>query len=584
MHRLVLLLAIVLVGAALRLTGLDWDDGAHLHPDERYFTIVATAIDRPASVGEYLDVESSLLSPYNTESGSGYLYGQLPLFATKLVAGAIGRGGYEDVHLVGRALSALLDTVSIVLVFLVALFVLAAAPPRVRDAGALLAAAFYACSVTAIQHAHFFTMESWLVTGTLLSFWLAGRLALRGPSPGLPLLALAGLGAALGATAASKLSGLLVLLPIAVALAAIALAGDRVRGWHRALELGAALLVVVASAYATFRLVSPYAFAGSNWLDVRPNADFRAALESQQRALDGDFLFPPAYQWLLSDPWLDPLRNLVVWGLGAPLGLAALAGFGALCARLVQNRLRCPGAVAGLMLVVFVTVTFALFASRFAHSIRYLLPLVPFVCVAAACGIVALHARKALLARALGAGVLVLTLLYAVSFVAVYSAPNTRLAASAWLERHAKAGDHVVGEHWDDALPAALALERSELPVFDSDDASKLRKLHDGLAQADYYVLSSPRAWRTIGRLPRRFPLMVRFYDRLFAGELGFRRVARFDSPPRLLGIRLDDLGAEEPFWVYDHPRVLVLARAEMPGFAAFRAAICAGDPLPGCV
>ena len=45
-------------------------------------------------------------------------------------------------------------------------------------------------------------------------------------------------------------------------------------------------------------------------------------------------------------------------------------------------------------------------------------------------------------------------------------------------------------------------------------------------------MLSSPRAWRTIGRLPERFPIMSRFYEELFDGTLGFDEAASFESPP----------------------------------------------------
>ena len=39
--------AIVLaVAAALRLAGVGWDDGTHLHPDERFVTMVTTALGR----------------------------------------------------------------------------------------------------------------------------------------------------------------------------------------------------------------------------------------------------------------------------------------------------------------------------------------------------------------------------------------------------------------------------------------------------------------------------------------------------------------------------------------------------------
>jgi hypothetical protein len=579
----------VVLGGALRFTGLDWDDGAHLHPDERYLTMVADAVEWPGSAAGYLDVGSSPLSPYNTEQGRDYLYGQLPLFAAKLTAGAVGRDTYDGLPLVGRALSALLDTLTIVTVFLIARLVVPSSARPSRELLAALAALFYAATVTAIQHAHFFTTESWLVAATAGTFLLAGSLV-SAPGPGgLPLLRLGALGAAAGVTAATKPSGLLVLVPVAIAAASVVLRRRDDTLGKLAGGLGLAGLAVLAGCYVAYRLVSPYAFEHSNWLYLEPSEDFRSALEAQRAAIDGDFLYPPAYQWLLSEPWIDPLRNLVRWGLGVPLGLTALAGMAVLTGRLVALRLRelrLEGGVVRLMLVAFVAVTFAWFASRFAHAVRYLLPIVPFLCVAAAVAVGALYRRSALAGQAAAVGVGLATILYACAFVSIYRAPNTRVAASAWLEANARAGSTIVGEHWDDGLPLRPEPGRyrlGQLPVFDPDDGKKLRKLFDGLAKADYYVLSSPRAWRTIGRLPERFPIMTRFYELLQGGRLGFREVASFESQPRLLGFEVRDLDAEEPFWVYDHPPVLVYERAGPLRWDRFRDALCADAALPGC-
>src|SRR5213082_690271 len=85
------LVVVVVAGGMLRLAGAAWDTGQHLHPDERNLSQVANDIRWPDSVGEYLDVKSSPLSPYNTETGRSYLYGTFPLFSTKLLATVLGK-------------------------------------------------------------------------------------------------------------------------------------------------------------------------------------------------------------------------------------------------------------------------------------------------------------------------------------------------------------------------------------------------------------------------------------------------------------------------------------------------------------
>jgi Dolichyl-phosphate-mannose-protein mannosyltransferase len=582
------LCSILVVGAALRLTGNDWDRGAHLHPDERYLSIVSDHVEWPSSVSGYFDVERSPLSPYNTGPGQSYVYGQLPLIATKGVATLTGRDSYGELHLVGRRLSAILDVASIVLVFLIGSRLLLPLGRRIATWGALLGAALYALSVLAIQLSHFFTVESWLVASTLLAFYLAllvGRRPLdAGRARSLALLA--GTGAAVALAAASKASGLLVLLPVLIALALRPSGGlDRT---SRALEIVGSFLVIAFAGYFTFRLVSPYAFEHSNWFDIRPNEKYRAALEAQERAIGGESLYPPAYQWLLSERFVDPLRNLLVWGLGIPLGLAALAGAIWLLS-FVTNRLRrrlAAEALIPFMLLVFVVVTFVYFGSRFAHSIRYLVPIVPFLCACAAFAVVALHRRNRAAALGLGAALLAGTLLYAVAFQRIYQRSHTRVAASEWIYANVPEGSTIVNEHWDDGLPVGAPPDRyrlRELAVFDPDDESKVRKLFDGLAGAEYYVLSSPRASATIGRLPERFPLMSRFYRLLEEGRLGFRQAAQFTSYPSLPGFELVDRGAEEAFWVYDHPPVAIYEHVSPMSWPRFRATLCSYGPAPGC-
>ena len=58
------LLVTILFAGSLRFIGLDWDEGRHLHPDERFLTMVEVALQWPAeSVGYFDESESTLNLP-----------------------------------------------------------------------------------------------------------------------------------------------------------------------------------------------------------------------------------------------------------------------------------------------------------------------------------------------------------------------------------------------------------------------------------------------------------------------------------------------------------------------------------------
>ena len=110
-----LILYIIAVGAYLRLVGLDWDEEQHLHPDERFLTMVESSIAPVESLGDYFNTAESSLNPHNRGHGF-FVYGTLPIFIVRYVAEWMGETGYGQVYLIGRALSALADLGVIALV------------------------------------------------------------------------------------------------------------------------------------------------------------------------------------------------------------------------------------------------------------------------------------------------------------------------------------------------------------------------------------------------------------------------------------------------------------------------------------
>ena len=160
------------MGAFLRFYGIDWDKDFHLHPDERFLTMVETSISPVSNIEEYFNTSSSSLNPHNILDGNGnsvfpfFVYGTLPLFIVRYIAEWTGQAGYGQVYLVGRYLSGLFDIGTIILVFFIA--------RKMSSKRWLpyLAAFLYACSVLPIQISHFFIVDNFSVFFSTLAFLL----------------------------------------------------------------------------------------------------------------------------------------------------------------------------------------------------------------------------------------------------------------------------------------------------------------------------------------------------------------------------------------------------------------------------
>jgi len=165
------LVLILLVGAYFRFTGVNWDDHTHLHPDERHIWMVTISLSLPKRLGQYFNTAVSPLNPYN--QGSSFVYGTLPLFLTKWLGEVAKLGRPDQIHLVGRVLAATFDLVTVFLMFLIGRKLY---DKRVGLLSALLTAGL----VIHIQQSHFFTVDSFVATFVVLTFYRALWVVERG--------------------------------------------------------------------------------------------------------------------------------------------------------------------------------------------------------------------------------------------------------------------------------------------------------------------------------------------------------------------------------------------------------------------
>jgi hypothetical protein len=330
----------------------------------------------------------------------------------------------------------------------------------------------------------------------------------------------------------------------------------------RSLALTVLAAVVVAIA------VQPYALI--DW------QAFLADTIRESQIAWGTLDVPYTRQYAGTLPYLYSIWQTAFWGLGLPLGLAAWAGFAAAVVRWLRH-----GSWSDTLLLAWAGPYLAIVGLFHARYLRYMLPLVPILCILAVSRRWPAGRGRRLAVVGYGA-LVILTAAYALSFASLYRVPHSWLTASEWIYGHVPAGSSLAVEEWDTALPLPLDLSgqprRIEeydvraLALYDEpDDEAKWSSLAADLSASDYVVIASRRLYGSIPRLPGRYPLTSRYYDRLFAGDLGFELAGDFSRGPTWLNPPLPPLPDAAPAWlqpdesfvVYDHPRALVFRNVE---------------------
>ncbi len=596
-RREVLLLAFVLAaGAALRLYGLNWDGGHWLHPDERQLYFVALDLGWPDSLAQALGPESPLNPGF-------FAYGSLPIYLLRSVAGLLAPlspilADPDNLHLVGRPLAVLFDLGTVYLTYRwvrvsgigYRVSAIGYRGAEGHRGGALVAAALVAFAVLHVQLAHFYTADTLLTFFVLLALNLAADVA-RGAGR----RRLVALGVAVGLALATKVSAapLLLLIPVALSLQRSAISTHRAPSTthhvSRITHHASRLALPLAATGVTFFLTQPYALIDA--------PTFLADTLRESQIAWGALDVPYTRQYAGTLPYVYPIWQTAFWGLGLPLGLAAWAGLAVALVRWLRR-----GPWTDTLLLAWAGVYFAITGLFHAQYLRYMLPLVPILCIWAVSRqrAAASHQRAAISRQPSAAShqrswgirhssfaighwsLVIVSLAYSALFARIYAEPHPWIAASAWIYERVPAGSTLAVEDWDTPLPLPLevagrprrieAYDLRLLTLYDeSDGPAKWQALARDLAAAEYVVIASRRVYGSIPRLPDRYPLATNYYEQLFSGELGYELTQTFSRGPAWFNPRLPPLPNATPGWlrpdesfvVYDHPRTLIFRNVE---------------------
>ena len=430
------LILVLTVGGYLRIVGLDWDEEQHLHPDERFLTMVESSIEPVESVADYFDTEASSLNPEN-RGHRFFVYGTLPIFIVRYLAEGMGQTGYGEVYLIGRVLSAIADVLTVFVVFMLGTRLF-------NQRVGLLSAVFSAFAVLQIQQSHFFTVDTFTTFFMILALYFAVEVS-KSSNDDLRISSFIFFGLTLGMGVASKVNAAPVAITLPLAALIFLMRHNAEKRNQLLPRVFVYLLIAALLGLITFRVFQPYAFRGPGFFNFGLNENWISSLRSLRAQSAGDVDFPPALQWARRPIWFS-LKNMVIWGLGIPYGIMAWGGFAWMGYGFFKKKSWRPE----LVIWVWTGFYFAWQSTLWNSTMRYQMPIYPLLAVFAGWLLVNAWNKiqyekvtvfsRAISTRSLRSVFLVFGILgtlltagWAVAFSAIYTMPHPRVDATRWI-------------------------------------------------------------------------------------------------------------------------------------------------------
>lgn len=572
----IIVILILLIAVFFRFYNLNWDENFHLHPDERFLTMVGNALKIPQIFDNYFDQKNSSFNPANV-GFPFFVYGNFPLILNKLLALKFNFDNYNDFTLLGRGLSAFLDTLLIIFIYKTAILLF----PKKRKIG-YFASLIYGLSVLPIQLSHFFAVDSFLNFFVFISLYFYLR-SIINKKKNLLFLSLSAIFFAMGL--GSKITAILILPLILIGIFFI--------DWNLFKAIKKIFFFLIVS-YFILRLINPYYFENKSFFDPRLSNQFLNNINQLKtltiKSLDN--WYPPMIQWLSKNSFQHSLINNVIFGFGIINSILFVLGF-FIFLNLIYEKFKKRQIINNqekiLILIFFWIISIFFYQSLQVNpTLRYFIFLYPFLSIFAGLGFNYFFKfnkkTKIGLKNNLFNFIIFISLfIWPIMFLSIYINRHTRIVASEWIYKNLPNQSVILGEEWDDPLPLWVSNQYGKffrvelLPVFWPDNKDKWKKIIDLLERGNYYVLSSNRGWGSISTVKDKYPIMSKFYDNLlnnqcfvdnfFNKKFCFRKVKEFVSYPSLkipftnIKIFFDDQWSDEGFTVYDHPKVMIFEK-----------------------
>lgn len=567
------ILAILILGLILRVIGINWDQGFHLHPDERMLLIVADRV-------HFFDQ----LNP------NFFNYGSLPIYFLKGSAQLIdfifnlNIANYQEMLYLGRCLSIIFDLLTIFLIYKIC-FLIFSNNKNQKTTIAFFSTFFYAIAFFPIQNSHFFISDVFLnFFITLLFYFLLKILKFYLGSDRLKKRTFDFfiLGFNLALITTTKFTGI-IFYPFIILFVSVLVSKFFQGNFLNKFINFLFLIVIFNFSFLIFNfLFMPYAFLNSQ--------KFLADIFLQLKMNNNPYVFPYTLQYVDTIPYLYQIKNIFLWGLGPFISLLAFIGLILFLKEILNNKNNKDKTSFSifnryLLFFLFYFFYFLIIGKSAVKFMRYMLPIYPFLTIMAGYAISKIKNLK-LKVKSYNLKLKIInfkffTFLFIIGaffwtilFINIYLQPHTRLTATEWILKNIPTGSNLAIEHWDDRLPLYGGEKYNfvELTLYDlPDDKNKWKLLNEKLNLADYIIIASNRLYVPLQKLKDCqkykvcYPKTADYYQKLFEGKLGFKKVAEFIVYPKIsifnFQFLINDQSADESFTVYDHPKIMIFKK-----------------------
>ncbi len=510
-----------------RFTNLDWGLPYPMHPDERNMANAIQQLECQIPIRQLADC----FNPHFFAYGQFPLYlGYVIVFLLKFFDGDLGRPiGFQEAVISLRIISAMASILNAIII----INIIKVITGKARFLSLLLTLLIVIFSPFFIQFSHFGTTESLLMLFYSLIVYFSMRLLKRRTT-----YEVVWLGFVSGLAIATKVSSIIfIVVPLIAILSSLG-------SWDRYKNL---------IKFGLLTTIFMILFSPHNLINFR---DFFSSMRYESDVALGRVLVFYTRQFFNTVPVWFQLTKVFPYALGWAVfilgSLGVLGGLGWKDRKI--NLLRFA------ILVYFIPNAFL-----YAKWNRFMSPAFPLMLVLAILFLLKIRINIIKII------IIIIAVLPGITYLSVYQNPDVRFQASEWIYKNIPENSYILSET---ANVVDIPIENPKSKVQNSnqiqnpnyqiisfnfynlDESPELQsELKNYLEKVDYIFVPSRRIFANHSK--QKYPILNKYYDDLFSGKLGFKKVAEFSAG-------LNDENSEETWTVFDHPVIRIYKRKSL--------------------